>query len=84
MRRAVNAILWLIGLFMLLVGYFVVPIGRYTLFEHTQRIAATEPAQELGADLERTGEQLKEDAIEHWNTRAERGREDGAPDQTAP
>ncbi len=70
MRRLVNGILWLIGLMVVLVVYFVVPVGRYTLFEHTRRIASTEPAQELGRDLSATGEALKDRAIEEWEARA--------------
>lgn len=70
MRRLVNGILWLIGLLVVLVVYFVVPVGRFTLFEHTRRIAGTEPAQELGRDLSAAGESLKERAVEEWETRA--------------
>lgn len=69
MRRLVNAILWLIGLLVVLVAYFVVPVGRFTLYEHTRRIAATEPAQELGRDLGAAGEALKERALEEWQAR---------------
>ncbi len=72
MRRLVNAILWFIGLLVVLVVYFVVPIGRYTLFEHTRRIADTAPAQELGHDLNETGEALKDRAVDEWQTRVAR------------
>ena len=37
-----NGILGLIGLIVVLAVYFLLPVGRYTLFEHTLRIAATE------------------------------------------
>lgn len=77
MRRLLNGILSLIGLLVVLVVYFTVPIGRYTLFEHTQRIANTEPAQELGRELGQTGEALKERAVEEWNARL---RDAGPPD----
>lgn len=70
MRRLVNGILWLIGLLVVLVVYFVVPVGHYTLFEHTRRISRTEPAQELGRDLGAAGEALKERAISEWEARA--------------
>ncbi len=71
MRRLVNAILWFIGLVVVLFVYFVVPIGRYTLFEHTRRIAGTEPAQELGRDLSATGEALKDRAVDEWRARSD-------------
>ena len=32
--------LWLIGLMVVLAVYFFVPVGRFTLFEHTLRIGA--------------------------------------------
>jgi hypothetical protein len=71
MRRLVNAILWFIGLVVVLIVYFFVPVGRYTLFEHTRRIAQTEPAQELGRDLSDTGEALKERAVDEWQARSD-------------
>lgn len=76
MRRLVNGILWLIGLLVVLVAYFVVPVGRYTLFEHTRRIARTEPAQELGRELSAAGEALKDRAVEEWESRAAAPSED--------
>ena len=69
MRRLVNAILWMIGLLVVLVAYFAVPVGRFTMFEHTRRIARTEPAQELGRDLGETARLVKEEALEQWETR---------------
>ena len=69
MRRLINGALWLVGLIVVLGVYFFVPVGRFTLFEHTLRIAATEPAQELGDDLAETGEELGERAVEEWERR---------------
>ncbi|MCB9596358.1 MAG: hypothetical protein H6719_26785 [Sandaracinaceae bacterium] len=87
MRKAINGILWLIGLVVVLVVYFFVPLGTYTLYEHTLRIAATEPAQELGDELGTATRELGERAVEEWDgRRATReqaaGREPGgaAPD----
>ena len=87
MRKAINGILWLIGLVVVLVVYFFVPLGTYTLYEHTLRIAATEPAQELGDELGTATRELGERAVEEWDGRRatrERaaGREPGgaAPD----
>ena len=70
MRRALNAVLWMIGLLAVLVASFVVPIGRYTLFEHALRIAATEPARELERGIGETGESLEESAREEWQRRS--------------
>lgn len=67
----VNGFLWLVGLVVVLGVYFFVPVGRFTLFEHTLRIAATEPAQELGADLEDEARDLSERAVEEWEDREE-------------
>ena len=67
----VNGFLWLVGLVVVLGVYFFVPVGRFTLFEHTLRIAATEPAQELGEDLEDEARDLSERAVEEWEDREE-------------
>jgi hypothetical protein len=69
MRHLFNAALWMIGLLTLLVFSFVFPIGRYTLFEHAQRIAATEPARELGDGLGEAGEALGDSARGEWDRR---------------
>lgn len=69
MRRLVNGILWSIGLLVVLFVYFFVPVGRFTLFEHTQRIADTEPAQELGRELGTAGESLRDRAVEELEAR---------------
>ncbi|MFK7985856.1 MAG: hypothetical protein AB8I08_07470 [Sandaracinaceae bacterium] len=71
MRRMLNGILWLIGLGVVLVVYFFVPVGRHTLFEHTLRIAATEPAQDLGEDLSETSVELGQRARDEWESRRE-------------
>lgn len=75
MRKAINGFLWLVGLLVVLAVYFFVPIGRYTLFEHTLRIAATEPAQELGDELGDATRELGERAVDEWETRREIRRE---------
>ncbi len=83
MRKAINAFLWLVGLVVVLSVYFFVPIGRYTLFEHTLRIAATEPAQELGDEVGTATRELGERAIDEWEDRREIRREaagDEAPE----
>lgn len=74
MRRAFNAALWLLGLLAVLVGSFVIPIGRYTLFEHALRIAATEPARELREGIGEAGEAIGESAREEWARRRDEAR----------
>jgi len=34
-----------------LYGIFFLPVGERTLYEHVARIAATDPAQELGSEV---------------------------------
>lgn len=75
MKRLFNGVLWLIGLCVVLFVFFFVPVGRWTLFQHTLRIAATEPAQELREDLERTGSELTERAMEEGGRALEELRE---------
>lgn len=69
MRKAINGFLWLVGLLVVLTVYFFVPIGTYTLYEHTLRIAATEPAQELGDELGTATRELGERAVDEWEDR---------------
>ena len=57
-RRLIGLAVSLIGVGSFLYLFFEVPLGRRTLYEHCQRIAATEPAQELGEDLQSAGGQL--------------------------
>ncbi|MGF1466380.1 MAG: hypothetical protein ACFCGT_09610 [Sandaracinaceae bacterium] len=64
MRRLIDGVLWLVGLTVVLYVYFLVPIGERTLFQHTLRIAATEPAKELGRELGDVGARLKDRAVE--------------------
>jgi hypothetical protein len=68
-RRILNGVLWLIGLVAVLVLSFVVPVGRYTLFEHARRIAATEPARDLERDLGEAGDAIGESARSEWERR---------------
>jgi len=75
MRKLVNLFFWTIGVLVVAAVYFFVPVGRYTLFEHTLRIAATEPAQELGEDVTDTASDLGRSAMEQWDDRAGARRE---------
>ncbi len=69
MRKALNGFLWLVGLFVVLAVYFFVPLGRYTLYEHTLRIAATEPARELGDEVGQATRELGQQAMDEWEDR---------------
>ena len=69
MRKAFNGFLWLVGLVVVLAVYFFVPLGRFTLFEHTLRIAATEPAQELGTEVGDATRELGQQAMDEWEGR---------------
>ena len=84
MRRLINGFIWLVGLVVILTVYFFVPVGRFTLYEHTLRIAATEPAQELGGDLRRTGEEVGEEAVRRWDEREEMREEASGTTPEAP
>ncbi|MCA9609629.1 MAG: hypothetical protein KC619_28720 [Myxococcales bacterium] len=75
MRKAINGFFWLVGLVVVLAVYFFVPLGQYTLYEHTLRIAATEPAQELGDELGHATRELGERAVDEWEDRSEIRRE---------
>lgn len=75
MRKAINGFLWLVGLVVVLIVYFFVPLGQHTLYEHTLRIAATEPAQELGDELGQATRDLGERAVDEWENRSEIRRE---------
>ena len=87
MRKAINGILTLIGLGVVLAVYFFVPLGRYTLYEHTLRIAATEPAQELGDEVGQATRELGEQALDEWQSResiregAAGDRSEGSPEE---
>lgn len=50
----------LVGLVVAAYVFFAVPLGERTLYEHFQRIAATEEAKELGRDVEVAKEKLEE------------------------
>lgn len=69
MRRAINGFLWFVGLFVVLVAYFMVPVGQFTLYEHTLRIGRTEPAQDLREDMAETGRQIGQSALDEWEDR---------------
>lgn len=62
--RKLDAILGLIGLGTLVYVFFTVPIGSRTAYEHVRRIAATEPAQELGREVERTSQEVTKQVVE--------------------
>lgn len=78
MRRLISAALSLIGLAVVAYVWFFVPLGQRTLHEHALRIAATEPAQELGAEATEATERALEHVQSEWEQRyRDGGRADG-------
>lgn len=69
LRRLFSSLLSLIGLAVVAYVWFFVPIGRRTLHEHALRIAETEPAQELGVEVEVASERLVEHVAGEWDAR---------------
>lgn len=82
MRRLFSSLLSLIGVAVLAYVWFFVPIGRRTLHEHALRIAETEPARELGAEVEDASERAVEHVRGEW--RARYGSDAGAAASTEP
>ncbi len=64
-RRAIKAVVYLTGLLVLAYGYFFVPLGQRTLFDHTRRILATPEAQELGAEVDVAAGRMGQAVHEH-------------------
>lgn len=69
LRRLISAALSLIGLAVVAYVWFFVPLGQRTLHEHAMRIAATEPAQELGAEATEATERVVEHVHDEWESR---------------
>jgi len=53
-KRVVN----LVVVALAAITFFLVPIGEKTLFEHLRAIFSTPAADELGRDLQKTGQQV--------------------------
>jgi hypothetical protein len=69
MRSLLRAALSLVGLAVVLYVWFFVPLGARTLHEHSLRIAATEPARELGDEVHEATERAAEHVQEQWQAR---------------
>ena len=69
LRRLLSSLFSLIGLAVVAYVWFFVPIGRRTLHEHALRIAETEPAQELGVEVEDASERLVDHVAGEWDAR---------------
>lgn len=57
---------WAVGAFVTFaVAWFVfmVPLGRYTLFEHAMRIGATDEARELGSEVGAASDRLRGEVV---------------------
>ncbi len=70
-RFLIRASLSLVGFAVLAYAFFFVPLGRRTVFEHTMRILATEPAQELGDEAVQATERLTSHIEAAWESRYE-------------
>lgn len=57
---------WAVGLFVTFsVAWvvFMVPLGRYTLFEHAMRIGRTDEARELGDEFGHASSRLRSEVV---------------------
>jgi hypothetical protein len=68
-RRLISSAFSLVGLAVALYVYFFVPLGSRTLHQHALRIAATAPAQELGAEVEDATLRLADHVAGEWESR---------------
>jgi hypothetical protein len=80
-RRAVDTVIGAVCLGCVGYVYFFVPVGQRTLFEHTRRIAATEPAQELQRDATSTAHTLGARVVDELERMAPDGGVAAAPSQ---
>lgn len=76
-RFFVRALFSFVGLAVVAYAFFFIPLGRRTVFEHTMRILATEPAQELGDEAVQATDRLTAHIEAAWEARY-------APDAGAP
>lgn len=60
MTGLVKSLLALVGLAVVAYVVLFIPLGRYTLYQHAQRIAGTDEAQELGDEAAIAAERLRE------------------------
>lgn len=58
-KSAIKGIVYLTSFCVLAYLFFFVPLGARTMWEHVQRIAATDEAQELGDDVSVAGERVE-------------------------
>ncbi len=82
-RRAVDSVIGAVCLGCVGYVYFFVPVGQRTLFEHTRRIAATEPAQELQRDATTTAHTLGARVVDELERMAPDGGAPAAPARPA-
>jgi hypothetical protein len=71
----------LIALFALL-GFFYVPLGKKTGFEHAKAIFSTRPAQEAGREIVQAGDRIKTKMIDE--VRRAPDSDAGAPAEAKP
>jgi hypothetical protein len=59
-KRVVNLAVVLLAA----VAFFTVPFGRRTLFQHLLAVVRSEPAEELGREIEKKGDEVRRDVIQ--------------------
>ena len=60
-RGTVKLAIGAVGLACFLYVFFLVPLGKRTLFEHVMRIGRTEEAQDLGREVGEAGERVEQE-----------------------
>ncbi|MBK8170505.1 MAG: hypothetical protein IPK60_09185 [Sandaracinaceae bacterium] len=79
--KLVSALIALVGLISFGYVFFVVPIGRRTLYEHVKNIAATPEAHELGTDVREATTRVTDRVTQEWEAAHSDG---GLPNMPVP
>ena len=58
-RKATTALVYVTAFGVLCYLFFFVPLGRRTMWEHVQRISATDEARDLGEDVSTASERVE-------------------------
>lgn len=79
--KLVSGVIALVGLASFAYVFFVVPIGRRTLYEHVKNIAATPEAHELGTDVREATSRVTDRVSQEWEAAHQDG---GLPNMPMP
>jgi len=58
-RKSIKALVYVTAFAVLCYLFFFVPLGRRTMWEHVQRIAATDEAQDLSEDVSSASDRVE-------------------------